>query len=180
MSTNYRITDPSRPHFLTLTLVEWVDLFTREKYKQIIIDSLKFSIQNKGLVLYAYVIMSSHVHLIASVKNQNLDLTGIIRDLKRFTAREIYKQLKEDKPESRRKWLLGVFERQGELSSSNQKFKIWRHENHPVILDSNKIMDERLNYIHENPIRAGICYRAEDYVYSSASQYAGMEGLLDV
>ena len=105
MSTNYRITDSSRPHFLTLTLVEWVDLFTREKYKQIIIDSLKFSIMNKGLILHAYVIMSNHIHLIASVKSQDLNLTNIIRDIKRYTAKEIYNQLKSDGSESRRNWL---------------------------------------------------------------------------
>ena len=180
MSTNYRITDSTIPHFLTLTLVEWVDLFTREKYRQIIIDSLKFSIREKGLVLHAYVIMSNHVHLIASVKCDNLDLSNIIRDLKRFTAKEIYNLLKEDKSESRREWLMQTFDKQGELSSSNKNFKIWRHENHPVILDRNSIVDERVKYVHENPVIAGICYRAEDYVYSSASQYAGMQGLLDI
>ena len=119
MSTNYRITDSSKPHFLTLTLVEWVDLFTREKYRQIIIDSLKFSIMNKGLVLHAYVIMSNHIHLIASVKSQNLNLTNIIRDIKRYTAKEIYNHLKSDGSESRRNWLVGIFESQGRQSSSN-------------------------------------------------------------
>ena len=180
MSTNYRITDSSKPHFLTLTLVEWVDLFTREKYKQIIIDSLMYSIKEKGLVLHAFVIMSNHIHLIAKVKNESLSLTDIIRDIKRFTAKEIYNVLKSDKIESRRNWLLWIFESQGKRSSSNENIKIWRHENHPVILDRNEIIDERLYYLHKNPVRAGICYTAEDYVYSSASQYAGGEGLLDI
>jgi putative transposase len=168
------------PHFLTLTLVEWVDLFTREKYKQIIIESLKFSIDKKGLALHAFVIMSNHVHLIASVKDETLNLSSIIRDIKRFTANEIYKVLKKDIKESRRNWLLWIFESQGERSSSNENVKIWQHGNHPVILDRNEIIDERLNYIHENPVKAGICFQSWDYVYSSASQYAGKEGFLDI
>ena len=180
MSTNYRITDSNKPHFLTLTLVEWVDLFTRERYKQIVIDSLMYSIKEKGLVLHAFVIMSNHVHLIAKVRDESLSLTDIIRDIQRFTAKEIYKALKSDKLESRRNWLLWIFESQGKRSSSNENVKIWRHENHPVILDRNEIIDERLNYLHENPVRAGICFIAEDYVYSSARQYAGEEGLLAI
>ena len=180
MSTNYRITDSTRPHFLTLTLVEWVDLFSREKYKRILLDSLRFSVKEKGLVLYAYVIMSNHLHLIAKAGTDNLKLTDIIRDIKRFTANEIYKVLKSDNKESRRNWLKWIFESQGKRSSSNTNVKVWRHENHPVILDRNEIIDERLNYIHENPVRAGICYCAEDYVYSSAGYYAGRESVLDV
>lgn len=105
MSTNYRITDSCTPHFLTLTLVEWVDLFTREKYRQIIIDSLKFSIENKGLVLHAYVIMSNHAHLIASAKDEALNLRNIVRDMKRFTAHKIYEVLKSDFEESRKNCL---------------------------------------------------------------------------
>ena len=180
MSTNYRITDSNKPHFLPLTLVEWVDLFTRERYKQIVIDSLMYSIKEKGLVLHAFVSMSNHVHLIAKVRDESLSLTDIIRDIQRFTAKEIYKALKSDKLESRRNWLLWIFESQGKRSSSNENVKIWRHENHPVILDRNEIIDERLNYLHENPVRAGICFIAEDYVYSSARQYAGEEGLLAI
>ena len=76
--------------------------------------------------------------------------------------------------------MLWIFESQGRRSSSNEFVKIWQHENHPELLDNNEMMDERLNYIHENPVKAGICYKAIDYVYSSASQYAGLEGLLDI
>ena len=180
MSTNYRITTPYKPYFLTLTLVEWVDLFTRERYKRIIIDSLRYSIKEKGLLLHAFVIMSNHIHLIAKVSDDGLSLSDIIRDIKRFTAKEIYTMLKSDKTESRKNWLLWIFESQGKRSSCNENSKIWRHENHPVILDRNEIIDERLNYLHENPVRAGICFVAEDYVYSSARQYAGEDGFLDI
>ena len=122
MSTNYRITDETHPHFLTLTLVEWVDLFTREKYKHLIIDSLKYCIEAKGLILYAFVIMSNHMHLIAKSKHQNLG--NVIQSMKRFTSTKIYKELKQDRHESRRNWLLWIFESQGKKSSSNVNFKV--------------------------------------------------------
>ena len=76
--------------------------------------------------------------------------------------------------------LLWIFESQGKRGRSKEHIKVWRHENHPVILDRNEIIEERLNYLHENPVRTGVCYTAEDYVYSSAGQYAGREGLLEV
>lgn len=178
MSTNYRITDELQPHFLTLTLVEWVDLFNREKYKEIVIGSLEYCIKEKGLILYAYVIMSNHIHLIAKALHE--DLAQVIRDMKRYTAHKIYSELKKDTKESRRNWLLWIFEAQGKKSSSNKNYKIWRHENHPVILDTNKIKDERLNYVHMNPVRAGICTTPESYIYSSASFYAEQQGVLAI
>ncbi len=178
MSTNYRITDGTVPHFLTMTTVEWVDLFSREKYKEILIESLSYCLEEKNLIINAYVIMTNHVHLIARSKEQGDALRNTIRDFKRYTAKRIYEELKTDPNESRRNWLLWIFESQGKRSSSNENFKIWQHENHPVILDSNHLQDERLNYVHENPVRAGICYTATDYKYSSAGAYAGEPGLI--
>ena len=181
MSTNYRITDSTIPHFLTLTLVEWVDLFTREKYRQIIIDSLKFSIREKGLVLHAYVIMSNHVHLIASVKSDNLDLSNIIRDLKRFTAREIYKQVKEDKSESRREWLLDRFSFEAKRSGRAKYFKVWKDDNHAVDLSNNNIdIFNKIDYIHYNPVSGGWVNNPEEFLYSSAIDYSGGNGLVKV
>ena len=179
MSTKYRFSENDIPHFITLTLVEWIDLFSRERYKEIIIDSLKYCIANKGLVLHAYVIMSNHIHMIIQAKNGE-DLAALVRDFKRYTARVIYNTLKTDRRESRRNWMLWIMERQGEKSSPNERVKVWIHENHPVALVTNTMMDQRLNYIHQNPVKAGICYTPEDYKYSSAGVYAGEEGVLEV
>ena len=179
MSTNYRFGESDIPHFITMTVVEWVDLFNRQRYKDILIENLKFCIKNKGLIVHAYVIMSNHVHLIASTANGE-SLSSVIRDFKRYSAKIIYETLKEDKQESRKNWLLWIIESQGEMSSSNKHMKIWRHENHPVTLDTNNMLDQRLNYTHNNPVKAGICFTPEDYVYSSAGAYAGEASVLDV
>ncbi len=83
------------------------------------------------------------------------DLAGIIRDFakgmpfhKRFTAKKIYEELKKDNGESRRNWMLWIMESQGKKSSSNKNFKVWRHENNPVALETNNMVDDRINYIH--------------------------------
>lgn len=179
MSSKYRIFENQTPHFLTLTIVEWIDIFSRKIYKDIFIDSLKFCIKHKGLQLHAFVIMTNHVHLIAS-SNKDVKLVNVIRDLKRFTAKEIYGTVKNEPEESRRNWLLWLFESQGKRSSSNVNFKVWIHENHPIALDTNLSLERRLEYLHQNPVKAGICHTPEDYVYSSASNYAGEQGVIEV
>ena len=178
MSTAYRFTENEIPHFVTMTLVEWIDLFNRQKYKDILIDSLSFCIREKGLVVHAYVIMSNHVHMIVSADSEAKSLSGLIRDYKRYTAKVLYETLKSDTKESRRNWMLWIIESQGERSASNEFMKIWRHENHPIPLDSEKFLKQRIDYIHENPVRAGICRSPADYVYSSAESYLGEPGLI--
>ena len=179
MSTAYRFSENDIPHFVTMTVVEWVDLFNRQRYKDIIVENLNFCIKNKGLIVHAYVIMSNHVHLIVRTRNGE-NLSSLIRDFKRYSAKVIYETLKQDQRESRKNWLLWIIESQGEMSNSNTHSKIWIHENHPIPLDRNNMFEERLNYIHLNPVRAGICFTPEDYVYSSAGAYAGVIGLVNV
>ncbi|EMR04199.1 REP-associated tyrosine transposase [Cesiribacter andamanensis] len=172
MSTNYRSGDEAYPHFLTLTLVEWVDLFSRKRYKDILLESLRFYTQHQRFRLHAWVIMTNHVHLIASaVPGQKL--VEAIRTLKRFTAKAMYESLQEDQQESRKNWMNWIFRAQGKRSSSNEHYKVWIHENHPIELSTPVLLKQRLDYLHQNPVRAGICYRAEDYIYSSAGAYAG-------
>ena len=179
MSTKYRFIEDRFPHFITLTLVEWIDLFSRERYKEIIIKNLEYCIKEKGLIIHSYVIMSNHLHLIVNVSRET-EISTLIQNFKRYTAKALYDTLKLNSLESRRNWMLWIMESQGKKSSSNINYKVWIHENHPVILDSNFILEQKVNYIHENPVRAGICYTKEDYRYSSARQYAGEAGLLDI
>lgn len=179
MSTVYRFSESEIPHFITMTLVEWVDLFNRKDYKDILIDNLKYCIEHKGLVVHAYVIMSNHAHLVVRTRNGE-KLSNVVRDFKRYTAKVIYEKLKTDKQESRRNWMLWIFESQGARSSSNEHMKIWRHENHPVPLDHGDMLESRISYIHENPVRAGICFEPAQYVYSSACDYEGHDGLLKI
>ncbi len=179
MSKAYRFTDSEIPHFITMTLVEWIDLFNRERYKLIIVDGLNYCIKHKGLILHAYVIMPNHVHLIISA-NEQIKLADMVRDFKRYTAKVIYETLKTDYRESRRSWLLWIIESQGKRSASNEHSKVWIHENHPITLDTEFMEEQRVRYIHENPVKAGICHTPESYIYSSAGQYLGESGPIPI
>lgn len=97
MSKVYTISDQNKPYFITTTVVDWIDVFTRQNYRDIIIDSLKYNIENKGLIVYAYVIMSNHLHIIIQAKNSNL--SDILRDFKKHTAKAILNAIQQE-PES--------------------------------------------------------------------------------
>ncbi|GGF22710.1 REP-associated tyrosine transposase [Echinicola rosea] len=180
MSRKYQIRDQDELYFVTFTIVRWIDVFTRDRYRDIFIDSLKFCQDNKGLEVYAFVIMTNHVHLIIGRKGKS-SLQGIIRDVKKYTAVKILEAIEQNTEESRRDWLLYFFERAGSFKSSNTKYQFWQHHSHPLELNSTRKMINYLNYIHQNPVKAGIVYQPEDYVYSSAANYAGMvDKVLDV
>ena len=106
MSQGYQIKDQSAAHYITLQVVEWADIFTRKIYRDIVISSLKYCQKEKGLEIYAYVIMSNHIHLL--VRSSKDDLSGTIRDFKSYTSKEIIKAVLENS-ESRRDWLLMIF-----------------------------------------------------------------------
>jgi len=177
MSTGYQIEDQSALYYLTLQVVDWIDVFTRPIYRDIVIDSLKYCQQNKGLQVFGYVIMSNHIHLIANSPDGHLSET--IRDFKKFTARTIIDAIKEGN-ESRRDWMLNRFGFNAQLHSRNKNYQLWTHENHAVILYSNDFIQEKLEYLHNNPVRARIVEKPEDYLYSSARNYADLDGMLDI
>jgi putative transposase len=179
MSSKYKISDQQQLYFLTFAVVRWVDVFTRREYKDILIQSLRFCQLHKGLELYAYCIMPNHVHLIASAKHGHT-LSSALRDLKKFTANQIIKAIENNLLESRRNWMLWLFQDEGQGNSNNKLYQLWQQETHAVALSDNYMIEQRLNYVHQNPVRAGLCYTAEDYVYSSAGQYSGGEAVLPV
>jgi REP element-mobilizing transposase RayT len=150
----------------------WVDIFTRNLYKDIIIDNLAFCQKNKGLELFAWCLMTNHLHLIARAAEGN-NLPDILRDFKKFTSKAVLKAIAENDRESRKEWLLDQFK-----TEDGNRF--WRADNKPIELWSNAVIDQKLNYIHQNPVEEGLVFRAEDYVYSSATDYAGNNGLLDI
>ena len=176
MSHAYRISDQESAYFLTFQVVGWVDIFTRKVYRDIVIESLQYCQKEKGLQIYAYVIMSNHIHLVVS--RENGDLSGFVRDFKSFTSREILKAI-DAEAESRRDWLKIVFAYHGKFKAG-QTFQIWTHENHAVELYSSEFVAQKINYIHQNPVQAGIVAKPEDYLYSSAVNYAGLDGLIEV
>jgi REP element-mobilizing transposase RayT len=177
MPTGYQIKEQDKLHYLTLQVVGWVDIFTRQKYRDTIISNLAFCQKNKNLIIYAYVIMSNHIHLL--VRSSDGNLSGTIGNFKSYTSKEILKQIM-DVGESRRDWMLKIFKETAATHQRNSNYQFWTHENHAEFIYSNKFIDQKINYIYENPVRSGIVTKAEDYYYSSARNYAGVQGLLDV
>ncbi len=173
----YIIRDQSKPHFITATVVDWVDVFTRKTYRDCIIESLNYCIKNKGMILYGYVIMSNHIHLI--IQSENNKLSDLIRDFKKFTAKSILNKI-ENETESRADWMLKRFQFACKSHSRNEKFQFWQYGSHPEEIFTQKFMWSKLDYIHLNPVRSGIVSKASHYLYSSASNYVNDQGMLSV
>ena len=176
MSTGYQIIDQKSPYFLTFQIVDWVDIFTRKIYKDIIIDCFKYMIDNKDFQLFAYVIMSNHIHLIAQSEGR---LSDNVRDIKKFTSIKILQAIKEQS-ESRKDWILKIFKNNGAVNKANKEYQVWTHENHAILLSTNEFIRSKVEYIHNNPVRAGLVERPEDYLYSSARNYASLEAPIDI
>lgn len=152
MKEGYVIRDQTKIHFFTITVVYWIDIFSRRRYRDDILSSLEFCIKNKGMILFGYVIMSNHIHFI--VQSKNGALSDLIRDFKKFTATTILKRVQSE-PESRREWMLGLFKEATKTHSRNKNFQFWQYGNHAVEIYSEKFLWTKLDYIHLNPVRAG-------------------------
>ena len=178
MSDKYKIRDNDKAYFVTLTTVGWIDIFTRKEQKLLMVDSLKYCQQNKGLILFAYCLMSSHLHMICKA-DDGFELSDILRDLKKFTSKKIIQQIQEE-PESRREWMLKLFSDACEHLKREQKYKVWQDGNQAKEIFSNDFLYEKLNYIHKNPVKDLIVTKPDDYLFSSARNYADMDYMLDV
>jgi len=178
MSRNYKFLNQENPHFVTFSVINWIDVFTRISYREILLDSIKHCQINKGLEVYAWCIMSNHVHMIVGTNKMPMD--GILRDLKKHTSKAIVKAIRENPQESRKNWMIWMFEREGQTNPNNEYHQFWEQDSHPIELFSNEVMQQKLDYIHDNPVRAGWVDRPEHYLYSSARDYAGEKGLLDI
>ncbi|MDH4091293.1 MAG: transposase [Cyclobacteriaceae bacterium] len=179
MSEKYKVRDQSRPYFITFAVEAWVDVFTRQQYKDIFLDSIRFCQREKGLVLHAWCLMTNHVHLIVSC-HRSKKIEEIIRDLKKYTSVQICRAIETNAVESRKYWMLRIFRESAFTSKKHQKYKFWQNRYHPVELSSNELMDQKLDYIHDNPLKEGWVDSPEDYIYSSARDYCGVKGLLEL
>ena len=179
MSRAYKIHNKEGIYFISFATVGWIDVFTKKEYKDIVVESLSYCQKAKGLTVYAWCIMTNHIHLIISAR-KGYDLAGIIRDMKKYTSKQLIKAITEHPKESRKEWMLSIFNKAGTSNSNNKHYQFWRQDNRPIEIYSNAVIDQKLDYLHNNPVEAGIVENAEDYVYSSAGDYAGENGLLDV
>lgn len=177
MKEGYVIRDQTKAHFITATVVDWVDVFSRKIYRDSVVDCLNFCIKNKGMIVYGYVIMSNHIHLV--IQSSDEKLSDLLRDFKKFTAKTILEKIQTG-PESRREWMLERFKLATESHSRNKNYQFWQYGNHAEEIYTAKFMWSKLDYIHMNPVRAGIVEKASDYIYSSASNYVHDTGLVQI
>lgn len=178
MSRRYKVFDTLKPYFVTSSVAEWVKIFYDKNIVDILIESIRFCQSNKGLEIYAYVIMPDHFHMICrSIDKYNL--SEILRDLKKFTSRSIIKYLRTNTNSTYSQWIR-IFQRDYEEQKRNKRYKLWQDGFNPKELSSNKVIDQKIEYIHNNPVKAGLVIRPEEYKYSSSRNYADMEGVIEV
>lgn len=172
MRSRYKIAELESPHFITCTIVAWLPVFTRTKYLDIITESLTFCRRQKGLRLHGYVILDNHLHLIVSAD----DLSQLIRDFKRHTAKEILAAASQDNKE----WLLKQFEFFKGVHKGKSQHQVWQEGVHPQAIINEAMLRQKLDYIHYNPVRLGLVDRPEDWRYSSARNYLGEDSMLEI
>lgn len=181
MSTKYKFHNKDGCYFISFAVVGWVDVFTRKEYKELLVENLKYCQRQKGLELFAWCIMSNHVHLIARAEEGTL-LQNILRDFKKHTSKLIIETIQENKHESRREWMLEIFSKIGQQNNANKEFQFWQQDNHPIEIWSEDVILQKLLYLHNNPVTAGYVDKAEEYLYSSARDYYNDKncGLLEI
>lgn len=160
MAFAYSIKDESGTYFVTFTVNQWIDVFTRQDFVNVFLNCIKFCQKIKGLLVYAWVVMTNHIHLI--IRSEKEPLSDIIRDIKKFTATKIVEAIESNPKESRKDWLLRLLRKNGIIT-------FWRAGYHGEEIITKRFMKTKVDYIHHNPVRAGLVEAGEDYLNSSAS-----------
>ncbi|MFN8350340.1 MAG: transposase [Flavobacteriales bacterium] len=153
-------------YFVTLTVLDWVDVFTRTELVEDLLVNIRYCQRHKGLELFAYVIMPSHLHLV--VRRDEGLLSEWLRDFKSVTAKRILHLIETHPAESRSEWLLAHFRKRGQEQPQNREFAFWKKDSHPVELFTRSVIDQKINYIHMNPVKAGMVSEPGHYRLSSA------------
>jgi putative transposase len=170
--SRYRIFDDAYPHFLTCTIVGWQAVFTRPEAVQIVFDSWDFLKKEKGFRLYAYVVLENHLHLIASAP----ELSGVIKSFKMYTARQIIDLLESQGAMVLLRQLRALKRRH----KTDSDYQVWEEGSMPKQIDRDDMLLQKLDYVHNNPVKRGYVDDPVHWRYSSARNYAGLPGLVDV
>ncbi|MFD1770379.1 REP-associated tyrosine transposase [Sphingobacterium suaedae] len=178
MSEKYKFHDADGLYFISFATVYWIDVFIRRSYFDLIIDSLAYCRKEKGMEIFAWCIMPSHLHLIFRAKDGNPG--RLIKSLKVYTSKRIRIEIANNPQESRKEWLLGMMKHAGKRNSNVKDTQFWQQQNHPIELWSPEVIEQKLNYIHSNPVEAGFVEEAHHWKYSSARDYSGGKGVLDI
>ena len=172
MRSRYQFLSGNDFYFITMTIVEWIPVFTRAKYCDIFIDALRFSQENKGLKVHAFVLLDNHAHLIVS----GADLSKIFKEFKSYTATQLIKKITFDD----RQWLLNQLSYWKKRYKTDSIHQVWQEGVHPQMIVSEKMLRQKIEYIHNNPVKTGLVAQPEHWVYSSASNYFLGQGIFNV
>ena len=178
MSRKYKFHNKEGLYFVSFATVNWIDVFTRPLYCDILVDSLIYCKSNLGMEIYCWCIMPSHVHLIFRARDNNPDV--LLGRFKEHTSKQIVKGIIENSQESRKEWMLRMFERAGSKSSNVKGKQFWQHNNKPIELWSAEVIEQKADYLHDNPVVSGYVNEAWHWKYSSAIDYSGGKGLIEI
>ena len=178
MSRKYKFHNPEGIYFVSFAAVFWLDVFVREQYFAAIVESLEFCRKNKGMKLFAYCILTSHIHLI--FRDKNNEPSKLIKELKTFTSKKLQELIASNPQESRKEWLLWMMEQAGLKNSNVKNRQFWQQNNKPIELWSSEVIQQKLDYIHNNPVESGFVIKPEYWKYSSASNYCGKPGIIEI
>ncbi|SER74934.1 hypothetical protein SAMN03159444_04941 [Pseudomonas sp. NFACC02] len=170
--SRYTITETEKPHFLTCTIVEWLPLFTRPALVEVVLNTWRFQQVNQDLKLYGYVVLENHLHYLA----QASDLGKSVASFKSFTARNIINHLEQTRADSTLQ-RLRFAKRAHKVDRVHQ---VWQEGVHAELVYSESVMRQKLEYIHNNPVKRGYVDLGEHWRYSSARDYQGQPGLIEV
>ncbi len=166
MSFAYKIHDQHGVYFITCTVHQWVDVFTRDVYKDIVLDSIRYCQEYKGLQVYAWAIMTNHIHMIIGSNKDKL--SDILRDFKKFTSKKIITAIEQNPTESRKHWLLWLLKKEDDII-------FWQEGYYGEEITTKEFFQTKERYIHLNPVRAGIVTKEEEYNYSSCANRYGLK-----
>ncbi len=178
MSRKYKFRNQEKLYFVSFAAVYWIDLFIRPVYVEVVLESVKHCQVTKGLEVYEWCIMPSHIHLIIGTSDKPMQ--DILRDLKSYTSRKLKEEIQENPAESRKEWILRMMERAGKLNGNNSGWQLWQQHNQPIELSDNSMLDQKLDYLHMNPVVSGFVSESEHWRWSSAIDYTGGRGLLEI
>ena len=170
--SRYKIYEPTHPHFITCTVVNWIPLFTRKESVEILLEAFRYLQKDEDFKLYAYVILENHIHIVA----QSNDIAKSMARFKNYTAKELLRLLKKENV----KTILEQLSFYKKAHKIDREYQVWQDGIQPKLMQNDAMMKNKIDYIHHNPVKRGYVDDATHWRYSSARDYEGVEGLLEV
>jgi len=164
---------------VSFATVNWIDVFTRQVYYKVLEESINYCrAEKKGMEIYCYCFMPSHVHFI--FRSSKEEPSELLRAFKKHTSKKVIEAIENNPQESRKEWLLWMFERAGTKKGNISKYQFWQHHNKPIELWSEKVIKQKIDYIHNNPVETGFVTNPIDWKYSSARNFQDDNTILEI